>query len=78
MLQYVISLLAKTHLNRQKQFIKTTAVISLAITKLEEKIKDKVVIGISSQFLVKYIGVGERIDDLQVFIQYEFIDSYFK
>ena len=63
-----------------KQFTKATEVTSLAITKLDGTAKGGVVIGISDQFQipVKYIGVGEGIDDLQVFNKTEFVDSFFK
>ena len=63
-----------------KQFTKATEVTSLAITKLDGTAKGGVVIGISDQFKipVKYIGVGEGIEDLQVFNKYEFVDSFFK
>ena len=63
-----------------KQFTKATEVTSLAITKLDGTAKGGVVIGISDQFQipVKYIGVGEGIDDLQVFNKIEFVDSFFK
>ena len=63
-----------------KQFTKATEVTSLAITKLDGTAKGGVVIGISDQFRipVKYIGVGEGIDDLQVFNKMEFVDSFFK
>ncbi|CAL2055847.1 signal recognition particle-docking protein FtsY [Tenacibaculum sp. 190524A05c] len=63
-----------------KQFTKATEVTSLAVTKLDGTAKGGVVIGISDQFQipVKYIGVGEGIDDLQVFNKYEFVDSFFK
>ncbi len=63
-----------------KQFTKATEVTSLAITKLDGTAKGGVVIGISDQFQipVKYIGVGEGIDDLQVFNKVEFVDSFFK
>lgn len=62
-----------------KQFIKATEVNSLALTKLDGTAKGGVVIGISDQFKipVKYIGVGEGLDDLQVFNKYEFVDSLF-
>ncbi len=62
-----------------KQFTKATEVTSLAVTKLDGTAKGGVVIGISDQFQipVKYIGVGEGIEDLQVFNKYEFIDSFF-
>ncbi|WP_372800550.1 signal recognition particle-docking protein FtsY, partial [Lutibacter sp.] len=63
-----------------KQFTKATEVTSLAVTKLDGTAKGGVVIGISDQFQipVKYIGVGEGIDDLQVFNKIEFVDSFFK
>ncbi len=62
-----------------KQFTKATEVTSLAVTKLDGTAKGGVVIGISDQFQipVKYIGVGEGIDDLQVFNKHEFVDSFF-
>ena len=63
-----------------KQFTKATEVTSLAVTKLDGTAKGGVVIGISDQFQipVKYIGVGEGIEDLQVFNKHEFVDSFFK
>ena len=63
-----------------KQFTKATEVSSLAITKLDGTAKGGGVIGISDQFKipVKYIGLGEQMDDLQVFNRYEFVDSLFK
>jgi fused signal recognition particle receptor len=63
-----------------KQFTAATEVTSLAVTKLDGTAKGGVVIGISDQFQipVKYIGVGEGIDDLQVFNKLEFVDSFFK
>ncbi|MEO1012845.1 MAG: signal recognition particle-docking protein FtsY [Bacteroidota bacterium] len=63
-----------------KQFTKATEVNALAVTKLDGTAKGGVVIGISDQFQipVKYIGVGEGIEDLQVFNKYEFVDSFFK
>ena len=65
---------------KAKQFTKATEVTSLAVTKLDGTAKGGVVIGISDQFQipVKYIGVGEGIDDLQVFNKHEFVDSFFK
>ncbi|MEA1786241.1 signal recognition particle-docking protein FtsY [Arenibacter sp. GZD96] len=62
-----------------KAFTKATEVTSLAVTKLDGTAKGGVVIGISDQFQipVKYIGVGEGIEDLQVFNKYEFVDSFF-
>ena len=63
-----------------KQFTIATEVTSMAVTKLDGTAKGGVVIGISDQFKipVKYIGVGEGIDDLQVFNKHEFVDSFFK
>ncbi|MDO9275226.1 MAG: signal recognition particle-docking protein FtsY [Lutibacter sp.] len=63
-----------------KQFTKATEVTALAVTKLDGTAKGGVVIGISDQFKipVKYIGVGEGIEDLQVFNKIEFVDSFFK
>jgi fused signal recognition particle receptor len=62
-----------------KQFTAATEVNALALTKLDGTAKGGVVIGISDQFRipVKYIGVGEGIDDLQVFNRIEFVDSLF-
>lgn len=62
-----------------KQFTKATDVNALAITKLDGTAKGGVVIGISDQFKipVKYIGIGEGIEDLQVFNKHEFVDSLF-
>ena len=63
-----------------KEFTKATNVSSLAITKLDGTAKGGVVIGISDQFQipVKYIGVGEGMDDLQIFHKKEFVDSLFQ
>ena len=63
-----------------KQFTAATEVNALAVTKLDGTAKGGVVIGISDQFQVpvKYIGVGEGIEDLQVFNKMEFTDSFFK
>ena len=62
-----------------KQFTLATEVTSMAITKLDGTAKGGVVIGISDQFKipVKYIGLGEGIDDLQVFRKNEFVNSLF-
>lgn len=62
------------------EFTKATEVTALAITKLDGTAKGGVVIGISDQFKipVKYIGVGEKVNDLQVFNKTEFVDSLFK
>jgi len=63
-----------------KQFTEATDVNALAITKLDGTAKGGVVIGISDQFRipVKYIGVGEKIGDLQLFDKKEFVNSLFK
>jgi fused signal recognition particle receptor len=63
-----------------KEFTKATDVSALAITKLDGTAKGGVVIAIADQFKipVKYIGVGEKISDLQVFDKYQFVDSLFK
>ncbi|MBT7851095.1 MAG: signal recognition particle-docking protein FtsY [Flavobacteriaceae bacterium] len=63
-----------------KQFTAATEVTALAITKLDGTAKGGVVIGISDEFKipVRYIGVGEGLEDLQVFNKFEFVDSFFK
>lgn len=63
-----------------KQFTAATEVNALAVTKLDGTAKGGVVIGISDQFQipVKYIGVGEKMQDLQFFNGIEFVDSFFK
>lgn len=63
-----------------KQFTAATEVTALAITKLDGTAKGGVVIGISDEFQipVRYIGVGEGLEDLQVFNKFEFVDSFFK
>jgi fused signal recognition particle receptor len=62
-----------------KQFTAATSVTAMAITKLDGTAKGGVVIGISDQFRipVKYIGVGEKLDDLLIFNRYDFVDSLF-
>ncbi|GAB3327274.1 signal recognition particle-docking protein FtsY [Marivirga atlantica] len=62
-----------------REFTKATDVTALAITKLDGTAKGGVVIGISDEFKipVKYIGVGEKVEDLQVFNKMEFVDSLF-
>ncbi len=62
-----------------KQFTLSTQVNALAITKLDGTAKGGVVIGISDQFKipVKYIGIGEKLEDLQIFSKHEFVDSLF-
>ncbi|MGC1243926.1 MAG: signal recognition particle-docking protein FtsY [Chryseosolibacter sp.] len=63
-----------------REFTKATDVTALTITKLDGTAKGGVVIGISDEFKipVRYIGVGEKVDDLQVFDKEEFVDSLFK
>ncbi|MCW3083080.1 MAG: signal recognition particle-docking protein FtsY [Bacteroidetes bacterium] len=63
-----------------KQFTAATDVNALALTKLDGTAKGGVAIGISDSFKipVKYIGVGEKMEDLQVFNKHEFVDSLFK
>lgn len=63
-----------------REFTKATEVTALAITKLDGTAKGGVVIGISDEFKipVKYIGVGEKVGDLQVFNKAEFVDSLFR
>ena len=63
-----------------REFTKATEVTSIAITKLDGTAKGGVVIGIADEFQipVKYIGVGEKVEDLQVFDKMEFVDSFFK
>lgn len=62
-----------------KQFTNVTDVTALALTKLDGTAKGGVVIGISDQFKipVKYIGIGEGLEDLQIFNKKEFVDSLF-
>lgn len=66
-------------LEQAKQFTQATDVSSIAITKLDGTAKGGVVLAIAHQFKipVKYIGVGEKMQDLQVFNKYEFVDSLF-
>ncbi len=66
-------------LEQAKQFTAATEVTSLAITKLDGTAKGGVVLAIANQFKipVKYIGVGEKMEDLQVFNKLEFVDSLF-
>ncbi len=63
-----------------REFTKATEVTALTITKLDGTAKGGVVIGISDQFKipVKYIGVGEKVEDLMIFNKMEFVDSFFK
>ena len=67
-------------MEQAKQFTKVTEVTAMALTKLDGTAKGGVVIGISDQLKipVKYIGVGEQINDLQAFNRSEFVDSLFK
>ncbi len=62
-----------------REFIKATDVNALALTKLDGTAKGGVVLGISDQFQipVKYIGIGEKLEDLQIFDRNEFVDSLF-
>ncbi|HOK24976.1 MAG TPA: signal recognition particle-docking protein FtsY [Bacteroidales bacterium] len=62
-----------------KQFTSFTGITALAITKLDGTAKGGVVLGISDQLKipVKYIGTGEKIEDLQIFDRFEFVDSLF-
>ena len=66
-------------LEQAKQFTAATEVTSLAITKLDGTAKGGVVLAISHQFKipVKFIGVGEKMEDLLVFDKHEFVDSLF-
>lgn len=67
-------------LEQARQFTATTEVSALAITKLDGTAKGGVVLAIANQLQipVKYIGVGEKIDDLLIFDKHEFVDSLFK
>jgi fused signal recognition particle receptor len=62
-----------------KHFIATTDVTALAITKLDGTAKGGVVLAVANQFKipVKFIGVGEKMEDLLVFDKHEFVDSLF-
>jgi fused signal recognition particle receptor len=63
-----------------KQFTNVTEITSLAVTKLDGTAKGGVVLGISDQFNIpiKFIGIGEDVEDLQIFDKKEFVDSFFK
>ena len=63
-----------------KQFTNVTEITSLAVTKLDGTAKGGVVLGISDQFNIpiKFIGIGEGLEDLQIFDKKEFVDSFFK
>ena len=67
-------------IEQARQFIASTEVNALALTKLDGTAKGGVVIGISDQFKipVKYIGIGERMEDLQVFNRTAFVESLFE
>ena len=62
-----------------QEFIKATDVNAIALTKLDGTAKGGVVIGISDQFKIpiKYIGIGEGINDLQIFNKIEFVETLF-
>jgi fused signal recognition particle receptor len=66
-------------IEQARQFTAVTEVTALALTKLDGTAKGGVVIGISDQFKipVRYIGIGEKMEDLQVFNRKEFVDSLF-
>ncbi len=66
-------------IEQAKQFMAATEANAIALTKLDGTAKGGVVIGISDQFKipVKYIGIGEKMEDLQLFNRYEFVDSLF-
>lgn len=67
-------------IEQARQFTAATDVNAIALTKLDGTAKGGVVLGISDEFKipVKYIGVGEKIDDLQIFNRAEFVDSFFR
>ena len=67
-------------IEQTREFSQATEVTDLAITKLDGTAKGGVVIGISDQFKipVRYIGLGEKIEDLQVFDKHEFVKSLFE
>ena len=62
-----------------KQFMNVTEINALAVTKLDGTAKGGVVLGISDQFKIpiKFIGIGEGLEDLQLFNKKEFVDSFF-
>jgi len=66
-------------IEQARQFISATEVNAIALTKLDGTAKGGVVIGISDTFKipVKYIGVGEKMEDLQVFNRKEFVETLF-
>jgi len=67
-------------IEQARQFTAATDVSAIALTKLDGTAKGGVVLGISDEFNipVKYIGVGEKIEDLQIFNRAEFVDSFFR
>jgi fused signal recognition particle receptor len=67
-------------IEQAKQFTAATEVNAIALTKLDGTAKGGVVIGISDQFKipVRYIGIGEKMEDLQIFNRFEYVDSLFK
>jgi fused signal recognition particle receptor len=67
-------------IEQAKQFTAATDVNALALTKLDGTAKGGVVIGISEQFKipVRYIGLGEQMEDLQIFNRQAFVDSLFE
>lgn len=66
-------------IEQAKQFTKATDVNAITLTKLDGTAKGGVVLGIADQFQIpiKFIGVGEKMEDLQIFNKYEFVDSLF-
>jgi fused signal recognition particle receptor len=66
-------------IEQAKQFTAATEVTSIAVTKLDGTAKGGVVLAIANQFKipVKYIGIGEKMNDLQIFNKAEFVDSLF-
>ena len=66
-------------IEQTKQFTAATEVTALALTKLDGTAKGGVAIGISDQFQVpiRYIGVGEKMEDLRIFDKHEFVQSLF-
>ena len=71
--------MTSTTIEQARQFTAATEVNALALTKLDGTAKGGVAIGISDQFKVpvKYVGLGEKIGDLQLFDRFEFVDSLF-
>ena len=79
LIEFTDSRMPKGILEQAKQFTAATEVNALAVTKLDGTAKGGVVIGISDHFRipVKYIGLGEGMEDLQVFNRKEFVNSLF-